>query len=520
VGGARPEGDGPYDVAKILEADPGALSKPDSPLWGPIGMYHYWGEPLFGYYLGMDPWVLWRHARLLGDAGVDTLIFDTTNALTYPEVYLRLCEVFEKVREAGGGTPGIAFMVNTEAGATARKLYAELYRSGRHSELWFRWEGKPLLICDPAEADEELREFFTLRRAHWPFTMTNTAYAWHWEATYPQPYGFTADPGRPEQVNVSVAQNLRASDGQVTNMSSGEARGRGFHDGRQDGSEEALFHGRNAEEQWRRVFELDPPFVMVTGWNEWVAGRWGSPGGPLVFVDQLNREYSRDIEPMLGGHGDHYYAQLVTNVRRYKGTAALPVARAGLEGLGTDGWPDWELVVGDYGDERGDTLHRDFGGAGGTHYRNNTGRNDLLRCQVAHDAEHLWFRVETAASLTSRSGTNWMWLFLDIDGDSGTGWEGYEFLLNRVSEGEGFARLERHVQGWEWERVGAVASRVGDRELVLMIPRAALGMERGGFSLDFKWADHLQRPGEVMDFYLSGDVAPEGRFRFRYRGLP
>ena len=40
--------------------------------------------------------------------------------------------------------------------------------------------------------------------------MVNTPYAWHWEATYPQPYGYTDDPKKPEQVNVSVAQNLRA----------------------------------------------------------------------------------------------------------------------------------------------------------------------------------------------------------------------------------------------------------------------------------------------------------------------
>ena len=37
---------GPYDVTKILEADPDAGQKPDSPLWGPWGTYHHWGEPL------------------------------------------------------------------------------------------------------------------------------------------------------------------------------------------------------------------------------------------------------------------------------------------------------------------------------------------------------------------------------------------------------------------------------------------------------------------------------------------
>ena len=84
--------------------------------------------------------------------------------------------------------------------------------------------------------------------------------------------------------------------------------------------------GHNFQEQWQRVFELNPPFVMVTGWNEWIAGRWGKPDGPLVFVDQFDQEFSRDIEPMNGGHGDNYYFQLVANVRRYKGAPALPAA--------------------------------------------------------------------------------------------------------------------------------------------------------------------------------------------------
>ena len=77
-----PHWNGPYDVSKIIARDPDALSKPESELWGPNGTYHYWGEPLYGYYLSTDPWVLRRHGMLLADAGIDTLILDATNAVT------------------------------------------------------------------------------------------------------------------------------------------------------------------------------------------------------------------------------------------------------------------------------------------------------------------------------------------------------------------------------------------------------------------------------------------------------
>ena len=60
--------------------------------------------------------------------------------------------------------------------------------------------------------------------------------------------------------------------------------------------------------------------------------------------------------------------------------------------------------------------------------------------------------------------------------------------------------------------------QVVGNELQLAIPRKALGLEsdRHGTQFDFKWADNLQHAGDVMDFYIDGDVAPEGRFNFRY----
>ena len=477
-GGKSPHWNGPYDVAKILEREPQALKNPNSPLWGPIGMYHYWSEPLYGYYLSDDPWVLRRHAQLLADAGIDTLIFDTTNAESYPQVYRKLCEVFRQIRQEGGRTPHISFMVNTHAGATAQKIYRDLYQPGLFRELWFQWRGKPLMICDPEAASPELRQFFTLRRAHWPFTLTNTPHAWHWEATYPQPYGYTDDPAQPEQVNVSVAQNLRQKDGRVTNMSSGEARGRSFHDGKLDTAPGAVNYGYNCQEQWRRVFELQPPFAMVTGWNEWIAGRWGKAGEPLIFVDQFDQEFSRDIEPMKGGHGDHYYWQLVSNVRRYKGAPPLPKASAPVSIRLENSFDQWQAVGPEFTDHVGETLPRDFKGAAGLSYTNYTGRNDLLNFRVARDEENVYFYARSREPLSPCTGSNWMWLLIDLDQNAATGWEGFDFIVNRTVENEGTAWLEKNEGGWNWKKAARISFRASGKELQLTIPRAALGLDR------------------------------------------
>ena len=507
---------GPYDISKILTADPQAMQHPNSSLWGPLGLPHYWGEPMFGYYRNDDPWVLRKHAQMLANAGVDTLIFDATNAQIYREQFLKLCAVFMQARHDGVRAPQITFMVNTKAGVTAHKIYEALYKPALYRELWFYWQDKPLLICDPKEADAELHSFFTLRRAHWPFTMVNTKEAWHWEATYPQPYGFMDDPAKPEQVNVSVAQNLRASDGKVTDMSRGDARGRGFHNGRQDASRAAIGRGANFEEQWTRALELDPPFIMVTGWNEWVAGRFNY-AGPLTFVDQFNEEFSRDIEPMKGGHGDNYYYQLVANIRRYKGAAQIPPVVS--QPIQVDGnFDDWKNVAPEFRDPPGDVMPREFPGIGKSgSYTNKTGRNDIVAAKVSFDATNIYFYVRTAARLTPATDPNWMLLFIDADHRAETGWLGYDFVVGRGSAKNSTTTLEKNTGGYHWADAGRIACAVGDHEMEIAVPRAALGLTKFPAEICFKWADNIQQTGEASDFTLNGDSAPDDRFSYRAR---
>jgi hypothetical protein len=515
--GKSPHWDGPYDISKILRQDPDALSKPESPLWGRVGQYHYWGEPLYGYYRSDDPWVLRRHAQALADAGVDTLIFDTTNAQSYPETYRALCRVFQQVRDEGGRTPQISFMVNTKAGETADRIYRDLYQKALFPDLWFRWLGKPLLICDPAAASPELQQFFTLRRAHWPFTMVDTEKAWHWEAAYPQPYGYLDDPKKPEQVNVSVAQNLRRSDGKVTNMSEGNARGRSFHRGAVDEAPGAVNYGRNFQEQWHRVFELEPPFVMITGWNEWIAGRWQRPGQPIVFVDQYDQEHSRDIEFARVGHLDHYYWQMIANIRCYKGAPELPAA-GGPKTIDLEaGFEQWQEVAPEFRDHVGETIPRDHAGVAGLRYVNQSGRNDLVACKVAHDAEFLYFFLNTVAPIQPAPIPDGLWLLIDSDQNSKTGWEGYDLLVGRQAEADSKLSVEKHVSGWQWEKLAPVDYRLEGSQLQLAVPRSVVGQTgESGVAIDLKWVDNLQIPGDVLDFYLSGDVAPEGRFNYRF----
>lgn len=72
------------------------------------------------------------------------------------------------------------------------------------------------------------------------------------------------------------------------------------------------------QKQWDWAIENDPALVFVGGWNEWIAYKqlWE---GEYMLCDAVDREFSRDIEPMCGGYEDAFYIQLIRNIRRYKG---------------------------------------------------------------------------------------------------------------------------------------------------------------------------------------------------------
>ncbi|HWH70428.1 MAG TPA: hypothetical protein VNT26_13660, partial [Candidatus Sulfotelmatobacter sp.] len=339
---------------------------------------------------------------------------------------------------------------------------------------------------------------------------------WPWLDHTPQQSGWHDSPAHPEQISVAVAEHP------TSNI------GRSFHRGSQPPpGQTATDQGLYFVEQWQRAREVDPEFVFVTGWNEWIAQRFLNQGqirmcgrtlepGETFFVDQYSQEFSRDIEPMQGGHGDAYYYQLVSAVRRFKGVRSLPPVAS--RPVIIDGrFEDWREVGPEFRDTLGDTTARQHPGwKGEPPFEENSGRNDIVAAKVSADTTHLYFYVRTREALTPCSNSNWMLLFLDTDQNPSTGWLGYDFVLNRSNVRAHTTTLQRHAGGgYHWETVAEVSCQAAGNELEVAIPRAALGLSATVTAFDFKWADNIQQTGEAGDFLLHGDVAPNGRFNFR-----
>ena len=365
-------------------------------------------------------------------------------------------------------------------------------------------------------ADEEtqrIREFFTFRKPQPDYFQGPTRPdMWSWLEVSPQ-HVFRNSRGEAEQMAVGVAQN--AIGNRLGSMTEPGARGRNFHHGTNDLRPGAILHGYNVAEQWERALQADPRFIFFTGWNEWIAGRFAEFNGikqPVMFVDQFDQEHSRDIEPMKGGHGDNYYYQFVSAVRRYKG--ARPVPPVTPRAIRIDGrFDDWRAVEPEFRDNIGDPVRRKHRGWDAkVTYTNDSGRNDIVAAKVSFDQRRIYFHVRTREPITPPSGTNWMLLFLDTDANVGTGWLGYDFVVNRTAPGS----VEKHVgKRFEWQKVGSAEWRADGDQLELSLRWSALGLKSPPAQLDFKWADNCIVAGDWTDFTLNGDAAPNDRFNYR-----
>lgn len=519
----------PFDVTRFLQEHPSALNDYHDPAWGGRKPTHFWGEPLFGYYRDTDEWVLRKHAEMLGEAGVDVIIFDCTNGgELWTESFMRLCEVFAQARRDGVETPQIAFLMAfapTPASREAiQRLYHDFYAPGLYRDLWFMWKGKPLIMAYREGLPQEILDFFTFRPgqpAYQGGPQSNDQ--WGWLEIYPQNGYVRQADGTFEQMTVGVAQNWSAERG-LTAMNAPNTFGRSYtHRHGQPVMPDNLItpditaQGLNFQEQWDRALEVDPEFIFVTGWNEWIMGRYEEwQQQKNAFPDEFSMEKSRDIEPMKGGYGDNYYYQLIANIRRFKGMpdgkVQVPITKKKID------WNYWKTVDNGFRTHRHNTIHRNSRGWGSQHLVNNSGRNDLTEAKVACDTRNIYFYIECADTITPSTDPAWMRLFIDVDCSHATGWEGYDYVVNRLSPTDGTTLLEAcSGNSWIWDRGQRVHYEVQGNKMFVVVPRRYLGLRRGQpVRIQFKWSDNMQQEGDILDFLVNGDVAPLGRFNYEF----
>lgn len=506
-----------WDLTKLQMEAPAVFEDFDHPGWGGgagrPGKYYFWGESIYGYYRGDDYWVHLKNIQLLTDAGVDFLVLDATNRITYTHEVDVLMQATEAVRKQGKQPPKIVFYTNTKSGEGMQEIYDNHYKDGapyRNPECWYYLEGKPLIIgISEQAAGKDYEHFFTIRESQWP-NEPEKVDGWPWiEFQRPQKV-YTNHKGKKEIVNVSAAQhpNLDASMGGSAFYGADGNWGRSYRNGSPGNPETDILYGYNIQEQWDFALKQNVPFVFITGWNEWIAGKWRRTSGNqnhALFVDQANSEYSRDIEPAwTSGLRDTYYMQMVSNIRRYKGTEKVRANKVSKRKIAS--WSDWDKINACYVDYVGDILHRNHPGAQSEPkviYDNQTGRNDFDTLKVAASTSSLHFYVSTVNDITEVSGDDWMTLWLNIDQSYQSGWNGFDF---RVVQGN---RLEQYTDG-SWQRVGEVTYRVAGNRLMLEIPLKALGL-RSASDIEFKWSDNMQQ-ADPIDWYINGDAAPGGRF--------
>ena len=547
------------NIHQAVEQYPEAARDKNHPVWTPKGFQGSWNESIYGYYESSDPWVIRRQGELLANAGIDAVLTDNTNGtITHRPGYTALFQTWSDAMDDGVLTPKVSFMLPFAGGENTnvqvRDLYMDFYRDGTYHKLWFYWEGKPMLMARKNSiptgdnAGKEIVNFFTWRGGQSAYKVGRASLAeWGWLSTYPQAvyYGSTKDKktGNVEQITVGIAQNHNYELDMISAMSGNFVMGRSYTHDYQNRYEvegkEASKWGYNFAEQFNYAIEIDPRVIFITGWNEWAMANidnwpegWDS-AVPNAFCDQFNDEFSRDIEPTKGDLKDHYYYQMVNFIRQYKGVRPIPTPSMAATVDITKDETQWNEILPYYAAYIGNTDDRNGEGWGDLTYHEYSGRNDIIGARVARDEQYVYFYVECNEKITPYTDPLWMVLYIDSD-QQNQGWETFDYVLNKTSPGATKATLERFTgNGYETEVVGEVDYTVGGKYMQVKVPKSMLKIDGYDFTINFAWTDNVHDEsdqgtagntdyvyttfsGDIMDFYISGDVAPSGRFKYSY----
>ena len=86
---------------------------------------------------------------MLSDAGVDVLVMDVTNAVRYWKQWDVLFSTMQKMKEEGNNVPKFCFWAfNGPVITVVQDLYEKVYKEDKYKDLWFYWDGKPLILLN------------------------------------------------------------------------------------------------------------------------------------------------------------------------------------------------------------------------------------------------------------------------------------------------------------------------------------------------------------------------------------
>jgi hypothetical protein len=338
----------PYsaDVSKILAGDPKARLDAKNPLWTE-GSYH-WGEPEAGYFLSKDEYVIRKDMSMLADAGVDVLVMDVTNAVRYWDEWDVVFPVMQKMKAEGNKVPQFCFWAfNGPVITVVQDLYDRIYKTDKYKDLWFYWDGKPLLLYndtpsvdsngqvgqhpnphydpaaktdtknphygDPDYAEEfykdytkEVKGFFTLRCMWWGyyqwagkrFIGTEDKWSFGYDMGDDKVKAMAPDDlisrhnGAKEEAAVTPAQHPSSLTGKSWTREHGEPELNEYDlpvatyvPWLGKTVEHPEGYGIYFQQRWEDAIKANPQFLYVNDWNEWTAGKYQpEPGKTFPFM--------------------------------------------------------------------------------------------------------------------------------------------------------------------------------------------------------------------------------------------
>jgi hypothetical protein len=504
-----------YNITELLKTDTKSLwnkaGTPSSPLYA----FHYWNEPLFGYYRSTDKWVIARHCEMLTAAGVDFLAFDTSNGEIYTDQFMALCDVFQEYYDAGWDVPKLCFMTRSKSVETMERIYEALYKDGLYKDLWYCRDGEtPVILGIPQEGRDtqyaELDAFFDIIYTLWPDEeYDGDALSWM-EWTYPQPI-------HNRTINVSICQHTAIPLSRSwTERDRNWGRGYDHTDDYNHG--ESFREGINFQQQWDTVFKNidDIDTVFVTGWNEWIAQKL-IVDGVVGFVDQFNEEFSRDIEMPKEGYGDNFYLQLCSYIRRFKGVDNVSAAHPPLTSIDVNADPaQWNSISASYvALSQTVRARNELSVDSKTRYKQAAPDNNIQELKLAHDKTNLYFLIRCEDDVVCSDAPGWMNIYIGTGELAAKGFCGYEFLVDCTPDGGILYRLDENGTGTE---AGTVRTTVSGKYVQVEVELKALGIKKvsGCEGVYFKVTDGVEEPDNILNTYISGKSLPMGRLSYYY----